>query len=182
MGEWLRVCCVGFFLVVNSENNKSTSLQQKIPSQFPSKNLPPKTLPREYIHRATNWKKYKSGNEIDPMDGPAGASAGAAKKSANPQEANNNNGKEDTTGGSLQNVDAGGAGVAKNEKQHEYEVIVCHMNVIRYFVSRALQLPPETWLRMRGDNCGRMGFWENWLGMRCCFWGWMEIFLWGILR
>ena len=22
------------------------------------------------------------------------------------------------------------------------------------FVARALQLPPETWLRMRGDNCG----------------------------
>ena len=35
-----------------------------------------------------------------------------------------------------------------------YEVVVCHMNVIRYFVARALQLPPETWLRMRGDNCG----------------------------
>ncbi len=28
------------------------------------------------------------------------------------------------------------------------------MNVIRYFVARALQLPPEIWLRMRGDNCG----------------------------
>ena len=37
---------------------------------------------------------------------------------------------------------------------HEFIIVVCHMNVIRYFVARALQLPPETWLRMRGDNCG----------------------------
>ena len=35
-----------------------------------------------------------------------------------------------------------------------YEVVVCHMNVIRYFVLRALQLPPEAWLRLRGDNGG----------------------------
>nr|XP_002132166.1 serine/threonine-protein phosphatase PGAM5, mitochondrial [Ciona intestinalis] len=28
------------------------------------------------------------------------------------------------------------------------EVIVCHGNVIRYFVCRALQLPPEAWLRL----------------------------------
>lgn len=28
-----------------------------------------------------------------------------------------------------------------------YEIIVCHANVIRYFVCRALQLPPEAWLR-----------------------------------
>lgn len=29
-----------------------------------------------------------------------------------------------------------------------YEVFVCHANVIRYCVCRALQLPPEAWLRM----------------------------------
>ncbi|XP_064612954.1 serine/threonine-protein phosphatase PGAM5, mitochondrial-like [Liolophura sinensis] len=29
-----------------------------------------------------------------------------------------------------------------------YEIIVCHANVIRYFVCRALQFPPEGWLRM----------------------------------
>ena len=28
------------------------------------------------------------------------------------------------------------------------------MNVIRYFLVRALQMPPEAWLRFRGDNCG----------------------------
>lgn len=32
--------------------------------------------------------------------------------------------------------------------EDSYEVIVCHANVIRYFVCRALQLPPEAWLRM----------------------------------
>ncbi|KAK3083970.1 hypothetical protein FSP39_006095 [Pinctada imbricata] len=29
-----------------------------------------------------------------------------------------------------------------------YEIIVCHANVIRYFVCRALQFPPEAWLRL----------------------------------
>ncbi|KAH3891287.1 serine/threonine-protein phosphatase PGAM5, mitochondrial-like isoform X2 [Dreissena polymorpha] len=29
-----------------------------------------------------------------------------------------------------------------------YEIMVCHANVIRYFVCRALQFPPEAWLRI----------------------------------
>eukprot|EP00557_Chaetoceros_sp_GSL56_P012383 CAMPEP_0176480330 /NCGR_PEP_ID=MMETSP0200_2-20121128/2220_1 /TAXON_ID=947934 /ORGANISM="Chaetoceros sp., Strain GSL56" /LENGTH=486 /DNA_ID=CAMNT_0017876443 /DNA_START=2764 /DNA_END=4224 /DNA_ORIENTATION=+ len=37
--------------------------------------------------------------------------------------------------------------------QHEFEIIVCHANVIRYFLCRALQLPPEAWLRMCTFNC-----------------------------
>jgi serine/threonine-protein phosphatase PGAM5 len=35
----------------------------------------------------------------------------------------------------------------------EFEVIVCHGNVIRYFFCRALQLPPEAWLRSSIFNC-----------------------------
>eukprot|EP00931_Biecheleriopsis_adriatica_P114728 TRINITY_DN90641_c0_g1_i1.p1 TRINITY_DN90641_c0_g1~~TRINITY_DN90641_c0_g1_i1.p1 ORF type:complete len:365 (+),score=82.62 TRINITY_DN90641_c0_g1_i1:27-1121(+) len=42
----------------------------------------------------------------------------------------------------------------KEEPEHIYEIYVCHMNLIRYFVMRALQLPPEAWLRLRGDNTG----------------------------
>ena len=38
--------------------------------------------------------------------------------------------------------------------EEEYIVLVCHQNIIRYFVCRALQLPPEAWLRFRGSNCG----------------------------
>ncbi len=34
------------------------------------------------------------------------------------------------------------------QEKDSYEVIVCHANVIRYFVCRALQLPPEAWLRI----------------------------------
>ncbi|XP_072271794.1 serine/threonine-protein phosphatase PGAM5, mitochondrial-like isoform X2 [Pyxicephalus adspersus] len=34
------------------------------------------------------------------------------------------------------------------QKEDTYEIIVCHDNVIRYIVCRALQLPPEAWLRM----------------------------------
>lgn len=43
---------------------------------------------------------------------------------------------------------------AQQDAEHSYEIFVCHGNVIRYFVMRALQLPPEAWLRLRGDNCG----------------------------
>ena len=35
----------------------------------------------------------------------------------------------------------------------EYDVIVCHANVIRFLFLRALQLPPETWLRLCTMNC-----------------------------
>ncbi len=35
-----------------------------------------------------------------------------------------------------------------SQTEDSYEVIVCHANVIRYFVCRALQLPPEAWLRI----------------------------------
>lgn len=39
------------------------------------------------------------------------------------------------------------------DNPHEFEVIVCHGNVIRYFFCRALQLPPEVWLRFSTFNC-----------------------------
>lgn len=39
------------------------------------------------------------------------------------------------------------------EPRHEFEIIVCHGNLIRYFFTRALQLPPEAWLRMSTFNC-----------------------------
>ena len=39
------------------------------------------------------------------------------------------------------------------DPQHEFEIIVCHANVIRYFFCRALQLPPEAWLRLNPFNC-----------------------------
>ncbi|XP_078524044.1 serine/threonine-protein phosphatase PGAM5, mitochondrial isoform X4 [Lissotriton helveticus] len=40
---------------------------------------------------------------------------------------------------------------AKQEKD-SYEVFICHANVIRYIVCRALQFPPEGWLRMSLNN------------------------------
>jgi len=36
---------------------------------------------------------------------------------------------------------------------HEWHVVVCHGNVIRYMAMRALQLPPEAWLRLCTFNC-----------------------------
>eukprot|EP01134_Creolimax_fragrantissima_P007195 CFRG7195T1 len=40
-----------------------------------------------------------------------------------------------------------------DQKDISHEMIVCHGNVIRYFVCRALQVPPEFWLRMSVANC-----------------------------
>ncbi|XP_071502022.1 serine/threonine-protein phosphatase PGAM5, mitochondrial-like [Diadema antillarum] len=42
-----------------------------------------------------------------------------------------------------------------------YEIIVCHANVIRYFVCRAMQFPPEAWLRI-SLNHGSL----TWLSLR----------------
>ena len=46
--------------------------------------------------------------------------------------------------------DDGGAG---DDDDDEYDVVVCHANVIRFFCLRALQLPPEAWLRLCTMNC-----------------------------
>lgn len=35
------------------------------------------------------------------------------------------------------------------QKEDSFEILVCHANVIRYFICRALQFPPEAWLRFR---------------------------------
>ncbi|XP_076369479.1 phosphoglycerate mutase 5 isoform X1 [Tachypleus tridentatus] len=40
-----------------------------------------------------------------------------------------------------------------DQEKDSYDVLVCHANVIRYFVCRALQLPPEAWLRFSLHNC-----------------------------
>lgn len=34
------------------------------------------------------------------------------------------------------------------QEKDSFDIIVCHANVIRYFVCRALQYPPEGWLRL----------------------------------
>lgn len=35
-----------------------------------------------------------------------------------------------------------------SQEKDTYEILVCHANVIRYFVCRALQFPPDAWLRL----------------------------------
>ncbi|EDV23252.1 uncharacterized protein TRIADDRAFT_5303, partial [Trichoplax adhaerens] len=40
-----------------------------------------------------------------------------------------------------------------DQKENSIDVIICHANVIRYFVCRALQLPPEAWLRISIGHC-----------------------------
>ena len=41
---------------------------------------------------------------------------------------------------------------ARGEDKHE--IVVCHGNLMRYFVSRALEVEPETWGKMGIFNCG----------------------------
>jgi len=41
-----------------------------------------------------------------------------------------------------------------SQTEDSYDLIVCHGNVIRYFVCRALQFPREGWLRMSVGHCG----------------------------
>ncbi|XP_005524415.1 serine/threonine-protein phosphatase PGAM5, mitochondrial isoform X2 [Parus major] len=38
------------------------------------------------------------------------------------------------------------------QEEDSYEIFVCHANVIRYIVCRALQFPPEGWLRLSLNN------------------------------
>lgn len=40
------------------------------------------------------------------------------------------------------------------EAQDEHEVVVCHGNLIRYYVCRVLEVPIETWGNMEANNCG----------------------------
>ncbi|RIH82995.1 phosphoglycerate mutase GpmB [Calidithermus terrae] len=42
----------------------------------------------------------------------------------------------------------------KPAREPRLELIVAHGNLIRYFVCRALGLPPEAWLRMEMHHCG----------------------------
>ena len=39
-----------------------------------------------------------------------------------------------------------------SQEKDSVTVVVCHANVIRYFICRALQLPPEAWLRFSLPN------------------------------
>jgi len=38
-------------------------------------------------------------------------------------------------------------------EDHEFDIVVCHGNVIRWFVTRVLDVDPEAWLQMSIANC-----------------------------
>jgi|ERR1712013_75255 len=40
------------------------------------------------------------------------------------------------------------------QTEDSYDLLVCHANVIRYFVVRAMQCPPDYWLKMSLAHCG----------------------------
>ena len=41
----------------------------------------------------------------------------------------------------------------EKQLQDSHELIVCHANVIRYFLCRALQVQQEAWLRFSLNHC-----------------------------
>lgn len=88
---------------------------------------------RKYVNRKTNWKRAKRKSN----EGKAKIDEGYAPEIT---------GQDNTANVSDSDTE--------QQTVHEYELIICHMNVIRYFLVRALQMPPESWLRFRGDNCG----------------------------
>jgi hypothetical protein len=83
---------------------------------------------RKYCHRNTDYKKEeKKSSESSEKEAPP---VGLADPGSKPET------KDEV------------------ETEEEYIIFICHQNIIRYFVCRALQLPPEAWLRFRGSNCG----------------------------
>ncbi|KFM57992.1 Serine/threonine-protein phosphatase PGAM5, mitochondrial, partial [Stegodyphus mimosarum] len=40
-----------------------------------------------------------------------------------------------------------------NDVCDKYNIIVCHANVIRYFICRSLQIPPSMWIRFSLSHC-----------------------------
>lgn len=56
-------------------------------------------------------------------------------------------------GGRLPSRASAPSSAQRRVPRHEYDIVVCHGNVIRYFVLRAIQCPPEAWLRLCTFNC-----------------------------
>ena len=104
---------------------------------------------RKYFYRADP-------PPMPPMDGDTGSSEETSKIVATStsttttvdsnSERNNSDNDNDTNETTTANL-------LQPHPQHEFEIIVCHANVIRYFFCRALQLPPEAWLRLCTFNC-----------------------------
>ena len=88
---------------------------------------------RKYFHRAP----------LPPMEDVPTATTDTVATSPT-----NNVTKNETNNETVDNIKT-----LPNNPRHEFEIIVCHANVIRYFFCRALQLPPEAWLRLCVFNC-----------------------------
>ncbi|KAL8445717.1 hypothetical protein Emed_005399 [Eimeria media] len=72
---------------------------------------------------------------------------------------NNASGSSNSTTSSSTNSSSGssnssGSNSSSKSSNEEYTILICHGNVIRYFFCRALQLPPNAWLRLATFNCG----------------------------
>jgi serine/threonine-protein phosphatase PGAM5 len=61
--------------------------------------------------------------------------------------------RDDKNGDSKVNIPFWTRKQDEDDVNDDFEIIVCHGNVIRYLFCRALQLPPEAWLRLCTFNC-----------------------------
>ena len=109
---------------------------------------------RALFHRSTEWEvveppplpaAVEAAPAVVPSVGGVAADNAAVVDSGVGVGSGSGNGNGSGSGGS------GGSGTpdtASVTRKHEFEVVVAHGNVIRFFIMRALQLPPEAWLRL----------------------------------
>ena len=120
---------------------------------------------RTYFYRAVEPKKKKKDKEKEKdkenvndakKEGEASSSGGVGSAAAAQQGVTplpSPSSSSSSSSSSPPPPPASDATVAPPPTRHEFEIIVCHGNVIRYFFMRALQLPPEAWLRLCTFNC-----------------------------
>ena len=118
---------------------------------------------RALFHRAVPRKPQQPDRQPPPpppppptSSSPSAAAAAIAASAATTTSSSSSSGESEAPAPLLCSTAASSSAAAggpwEDKQRHEYEVVVCHMNVIRYFFLRALQLPPEAWLRCGGHN------------------------------
>jgi serine/threonine-protein phosphatase PGAM5 len=109
---------------------------------------------RKYVHRADgdDGGARDRDSAADPASRSSGGPSAVADNVADGEVAQASEGDLLVAGGGTER-DKASTPAGAGELRHEFEIIVGHGNVIRYFVCRGLQLPPEAWLRFSVFNC-----------------------------
>lgn len=98
---------------------------------------------QKYVHRSDPVDETKSSELVDETNEEDGVEHDDDE--VDPNQTRQQHGKGSSMSSTYENHD--------DNHDHEFEIIVGHGNVIRYFFCRSLQLPPEAWLRISTFNC-----------------------------